>query len=359
MVDRTFPMVLPRSIATTARGVEHTVQTQANKDQVMSFWTALDPAHATDIGTVCSTHLAPEFAWNGPAPLYLQTGPAAVAEIFWQPLKQAIPDLKREIHMVFGGASSGQIDGGTDGETWVCGTGYLIGHAQDQFLGIPATGHPLRLRWGAFYKLRQCQIIESQMILDFVDWFEQIGLPILPKSRGIAHVYPAPTAYDGIVRAPQHTSQTSETLRMGRQFLYGGLNLYDASGLSSMGIANFFHPNVKWYGPGGIGACFSLAEFETLHQAPWLEAFPDRKVQTLEALIAEGPLLGAAGLAGVCATHSGAYLTTLASGKSIAISSLDFWLRQGDKFTENWVFVDMVDLFNQMGEDLFACLHPE
>jgi hypothetical protein len=36
---------------------------------------------------------------------------------------------------------------------------------------------------------------------------------------------------------------------------------------------------------------------------------------------------------------------------------LDFWLRQGDKFTENWVFVDMIDLFAQMGQDLFAQLH--
>ena len=126
-----------------------------------------------------------------------------------------------------------------------------------------------------------------------------------------------------------------------------------------MGMADFFHPNVKWYGPGGIGACFSLTEFETLHQRPWLEAFPDRKVQNLDALIAEGALLGAAGVAGVCATHSGVYLTTPASGKPITVSGLDFWLRQDGKFTENWVFVDMVDLFAQMGEDLFARLHQQ
>ena len=308
------------------------MQTQANKDQVLAFWAALDAAHADDIETVCAAHLAPEFTWNGPAPLSLQTGPAAVAEKFWQPLKQAIPDLKREIHIVFSGASSGRVDGGTDGETWVCGTGYLIGHAQGQFLGIPATGHPLRLRWGAFYKLRQGRIIESQMILDFVDWFEQIGLAILPKSRGGAHIHPTPTAYDCVVRPPQDTLQTAETLRMGRR----GLNRYDASGLSSMGMANFFHPNVKWYGPGGIGACFSLAEFGTLHQTPWLEAFPNRKVQTLNALIAERALApGTAGVAGVCATHSGAYLTTPANGEAIVVSGLDFWLRQGDKFTKN------------------------
>ena len=41
-----------------------------------------------------------------------------------------------------------------------------------------------------------------------------------------------------------------------------------------MGMAGYFHNNLKWYGPGGIGACLSLREFETLHQAPWLRPFP-------------------------------------------------------------------------------------
>ena len=36
------------------------------------------------------------------------------------------------------------------------------------------------------------------------------------------------------------------------------------------------------HGPGGIGACLSLREFEDNHQQPWLDAFPDRKVQNLD-----------------------------------------------------------------------------
>lgn len=333
------------------------MDTQANKEQILAFWSALDAAKSDDIASVCRAHLAPDFIWRGPAPLSLKTGPKAVADSFWHPLKQAIPDLKREIHMIFGGQSSGRVDGGPDGENWVCGTGYLTGQARGEFLDIPATQRRLQLRWGAFYKLRQGQIVESQMLIDFVDWFEQIGLPVLPKSRGTSHVYPPPTAFDGVIAHPQDPVQTAETLQLGRQLLYGGLNRYDATGLSSMGMAGFFHPNIKWYGPGGIGACFSLAEFETLHQQPWLAAFPDRKVQDLDALIAEGSLLGAAGVAGVRATHSGAYLTAPASGKPVQISGLDFWLRHKDKFTENWIFVDMIDLFAQMGQDLFTRLH--
>ena len=76
--------------------------TQANKDQILAFWAALDAAEAAEIISVCNKHLAPDFIWQGPAPLSLQTSPKAVADSFWHPLKQAIPDLKREIHMIFG-----------------------------------------------------------------------------------------------------------------------------------------------------------------------------------------------------------------------------------------------------------------
>ena len=30
--------------------------------------------------------------------------------------------------------------------------------------------------------------------------------------------------------------------------------MYDEESLESMGVADYFHPRVQWYGPGGIGA---------------------------------------------------------------------------------------------------------
>ena len=120
-------------------------------------------------------------------------------------------------------------------------------------------------------------IVEAQVLIDFVDWFEQVGLSVLPTPLGIAHVYPAPTGYDGLLIDAQDPSETQKTLSMGRDFIYGALNSFDSSELSSMGMENFFHQNVKWYGPGGIGACLSLEEFQERHQKPWLVAFPNRK----------------------------------------------------------------------------------
>lgn len=145
-----------------------------------------------------------------------------------------------------------------------------------------------------------------------------------------------------------------ETLDFSTAFIHGGLNRFDKSDLKSMGMARFFHPNLKWYGPGGIGGCLSLKEFEDMHQRPWLVAFPDRQVQDLDNLIAEDRPVGASSFPGVLATHTGPYQDTPATGNKIAFNGIDFWLKTDGQFTENWVFVDMIDVFNQFGVDLFA-----
>ena len=305
------------------------------------------------MATVAAAHLPDNFCWKGPAPLGEINGPAALATQVLAPLKQAIPDLTRQTHMFMGGQSSDHVGDDAKDAYWVAGTGYLTGTAVQSVFGIPATGQPLRIRWCEFIRFQDNVMVESQVIYDFIDWFEQIGLPVLPKARGADHVFPAPTGFDGQLTDEQSNDDTKRTLQLGNGLLYGGLNGFDQNALASMGMADYFHPNLKWYGPGGIGACLSFTEFEQLHQQPWLVAFPDRKVVGIESLFAEGHLLAASGVAGVEATHTGPYLGEDASGESLKISGIDFWLRSGDQFTENWVFVDMIDLFNQMGVDLF------
>jgi len=163
-------------------------------------------------------------------------------------------------------------------------------------------------------------------------------------------------AKDGILLGAQDAAESRYSLEHIRKFIFDGLNNYDQSELESMAMADFFHPEVKWYGPGGIGACLNFNEFETLHQQPWLHAFPDRSVQNLDALFAEGKFSGAPGWAGVKATHTGEYLGCPATGKPLVINGLDYWKREGERYVENWVFVDMIHLFRQLGVDLFARL---
>lgn len=326
---------------------------QQRRERARAFWHAVDSAPTAQMAAVCRAHLSPHVLLRGPAPVGDLTGPDAVAEGWFEPLRRALPEWRRETHIALAGSSSGRADAGADGRAWACGTGYLHGSAATDCFGIPRTDVPLRLRWADFLRFDGDEILEVQTLIDIVDWCAQIGKPMLPPSRGVPFVYPAPTGVDGVLHTPQNDVETSRTLALGRGLLFDGLNAFDRSDLASMGMAAFFHPNIKWYGPGGIGACLSLQEFQELHQRPWLIAFPDRRVQDLDALFAEGPLLASTGWSAVKAVHSGPYLGTPASHRPVTINGIDFWLRAGERFVENWVFVDMVDLFSQFGEDLF------
>jgi len=335
-------------------------ENQRNKAATLAYWNAIDSTAPDAIARAASAHLVPAHLWQGPAPYSELHGAEALATEFLAPLRRAIPDLKRQTHIFFGGQSDGRVAGGGDDRYWTCGTGYLTGTQIAPVAGrladIPVTTRPLRLRWGEFLRFENGQIVQSQFLIDVLDWCEQIGFPLIPRAAGASFVYPAPTAYDGMLTEEHDDAASAALLSYARDFIFGGLNTFDRSDLSSMGLARFFHKNIKWYGPGGIGACLSMQEFEDFHQRPWLVAYPDRAVQDHDNLIAEDRLVCASSFPGVLATHTGPYRDVAATGNRIAFNGIDFWLKGTDKFTENWVFVDMVHLWGQFGIDLMGRL---
>lgn len=44
------------------------------------------------------------------------------------------------------------------------------------------------------------------------------------------------------------------------------------------------------------------------------------------------------------------------AGQKITMKSLDFWRIDGDRIRENWVLVDLLDVYAQLGVDVFARL---
>ena len=117
---------------------------------------------------------------------------------------------------------------------------------------------------------------------------------------------------------------------------------------------------MKWYGPSGIGACFSLEEFEDFHQRPWLHGFGDRNLSRAGSGTANGPHrrrqirqwveYGDT----VFSQHHGEYANIAATGKLLTLRDFDWWKREGDYLIENWVPIDMIDLCRQIGVDLMA-----
>ena len=320
------------------------------------FWRQLEEADAAQSLQAVHSFCHRDLRWHGPEPIAKLQGTEGFCNGFWQPLRASFPDLKRKIFIFMGGRSSGRVDGDAarDGRMWVSGTGTLDGTFTHDYLGVPASGERISIRWGEFCKLQEGKITEIFCLLDFIDLMQQVGIEVLPPSLGADGVYSPPGVADGVMLDPQDESNSAYGLEHIRRFLFDGLNRYDQDHLSSMGMATFFHPDISWYGPGGIGACFSLKAFEDHHQRPWLQAYPDRKVVDIDALFAEGDYSAAAGWGDVVATHTGEYKGVPATGNAIEFNGLDWWKRDGERFIENWVFVDMVHLFNQLGVDLFA-----
>ena len=332
---------------------------QTNKRLVQDCWRALEAAPPDGVVEAAAEYLDADVEWHGPDPINELSGVDPFARDFWLPLLESFPNLKRSTHLFFGGKSNGRIDGSNDGRMWVTGTGYLTGTFERDYLSIPATGREARIRWGEFCRVTDGRIVEIFCLLDLIDLMEQSGFLVLPPSRGKPGQYPPPHAQDGVLLETQNDEVSRRTLEHIRRFIFEGLNAFDQSNLKSMGMADYFHPGVHWYGPGGIGACLSFEEFETLHQRPWLHAFPDRSVQDLDALIAEGAYSGGPGWTGVKATHRGDYLGHPATGKAFGVNGLDWWKREGEMLVENWVFVDMIHLFRQLGVDLMQRLEEQ
>lgn len=331
---------------------------QTNKRLVWDWWESLQNAQASQLQNLTATMIAPDANWCGPDPINTLQGPAAFFDNFWRPLLYSFPDMERQTILFFGGQSNGRRDGDLshDGKMWVTGTGSFSGTFTEDYLGIPATGKRVNIRWGEFCRVENGKIVETYFLLDFIGLMLQAGFNVLPHSLGADGDYAAPAAVDGIIHKSQDEQTSAYTLEHMRRFIFEGLNGYDESNLASMGMADFFDPDVKWYGPGGIGDCYTLKEFEDYHQKQWLHAFPDREVQDLTSLFAEGAYSGGPGWAGVKATHRGEYKGVAATGNSIEVNGLDWWKREGEQLVENWVFVDMVHLFRQFGVDLFGRL---
>ena len=322
----------------------------SNKSTIAVLFESLqDPEKAY---AALSQQAGEHFSWHGPKPFKSCSSVKEWYSTFWRPFLSAFSGVSRETHMLFGGISQGKADNSPDGHVWIGATGYYEGIFSNSWLGFEPTHKRVKLRWGEFFRFEDDKIVEMYTLIDIIDFLQQINRNPLPPSHGVDFIYPSPTGINGILLKESAPSETAESMRLIREFLFEGLNNFDKEDLTSMGVADFFHDNVNWYGPGGIGGCLSLKEFQNYHQQHWLIAFPDRKVQDLDSLFAEGDFVGSSAWSGVTALHTGEYLGTQATGNRINFNGMDFWLRRGDKFVENWVFVDMIDLFEQFDIDL-------
>ena len=332
-------------------------------------WSMLQRLPGPDMSAALQEHLSPDASWTFSHPINELIGPAAVAAGFYGPLLKALPDLERRSDIFIGGAwvnpmpgETGHADPSIGGEGFWCSTiGHYMGSFVQPWLGIPPTGDTVTLRFGEFYRWlpgapgQPGRVAEARILLDIVDLARQAGISLLPKSSGIDPLVPGPAPHNGLLLGPVDPADGAQTMRLTLR-MFKGLADYDGKTLSSMGMERFWHPNMMWYGPCGIGTSRAVSGFQRHHQAPFLHAFPDRKGVGHRCRIAEGPYVASTGWPSVQATHVGDYLGVPATNRRIGMRVMDHWRNDGHWLCENWVLIDLPHLMLQMGVDLLAPL---
>ena len=339
-------------------------QNQQNKSVIWDFWQRLNYADPDQFTDLFKTVAHPDINWNGSQPLNQIIGIDGVVEQVWRPLRAAFPDLKRQTDIFFGGMSGG--------EEWVTGRGYLVGTFVNDWLGIPATGRKAHIRFGQFYVMRDGKIAESYLIFDMLDLIRQAGFQLLPPARGAegGKVIASMTG-DGVIFTEQDPLETRKTAQLVRQ-MGRGLRRYnrdrDGGDLRSMSGGDQWHHRFHWYGPCGIGSSYTLEEFEDFHQRPWLEGFGDRNPNFTggrilgigdDTILAEGNYAALGIWDTPYSRHNGTYMGVPPTGKVMTLRDFDWYRRDGNYLVQNWVPIDLVDLFLQMGVDLFARLQMQ
>jgi predicted ester cyclase len=268
---------------------------------------------------------------------------AAYADLF-----RALPDLERRDYIVVAGADMHGFD-------WVGCGGYYTGTFVAPWLDIPPTGHQVSMRFHEFFRLENDRIVEVQAIWDIPEVMMQAAAWPLAPSLGREWHVPGPASQDGLVPGPCDDDEAAATrdlvvamlAAMKRHPLEGGPEI--------MEMERYWHPRMDWYGPSGIGTGRGIRGFRNWHQIPFLSAMPDRGQypdRTRSHYFADRNYAAVTGWPNMMQTLShGGWLGIAPAGRRIEMRSLDFWRVENGMVRENWVLVDLLHAYDQLGVD--------
>ncbi|WP_036179445.1 nuclear transport factor 2 family protein [Palleronia rufa] len=326
-----------------------TADLQDAKRVVREFYAAIDGAEDTALAPSMERHCAPDLLWRGCHPFGELRGPHLVAERFWRPLKASLRPMRRRLDLFFAGRN--EIDGFAS--VWVASMGHLMGLFDAVWLGIPPTGRVAMLRYAAFHRVANGRIAETAMIFDVPHLMMQAGLRPFPPSTAAELVQPGPMTHEGLMFGPQDAAEGDRTLAA-IDFMVGDVATWKDPGQMSLTdeLRCSWTEDMIWWGPGGIGATYTIERYAAQHSGPFRAAFADRRFNGHLCRMAEGRFGGFFGWPNLTLTPTGGFMGMPATGRAGDMRVVDMYRREGDKLAENWVFIDLLHFWDQQGLDV-------
>lgn len=331
-----------------------------------NVWSAMNliaesPPHALEAQLAKIYH--PQASWRGSHPWNDVHGVQAIHQQFWGPLRHAFPDLERRDDLVIGGSYEGRC--------YVGCVGHLIGTFRRSWLGLPATDQVMALRYGEFHQIEDGKIVQSSVLLDVLDAIRQAGFWPIAPSLAQEGQWQGPRDRDGVVLARQDPAESAASLKLTMD-MQASLGAYDDTagrgreGLLNMPQKQFWHPDMMWYGPSGIGTTRGLEGFVDFHQLPFRQVFPrDPNRPQPSGLgqhggshyvrIGDGRFSATGGWPSRHMVHSGGgWLGLGASNRAITMRVMDFYSADSGLIRENWVPIDIIQVLLQLDVDVLA-----
>jgi predicted ester cyclase len=323
----------------------------SNKALLAPLREAMYNFDAQALRTALRALFTPDAVIHMPHPLGDMSGPDAFFDHCYAPLLEAMPDLECRDWIVMGGETE-------QGHDWVGCGGHYMGTFVAPWLDIPPTGHLAHMRFHEYYRFVDGKVVEVQAIWDIPELMMLAGAWPMAPSLGLEVCIPGPASLDGKVPGPWDTQRSRASCQHIVDMLEHLKKHPSQGGPEVMEMTKFWHPKMNWYGPAGIGTGRGIAGFRNWHQIPFLNAMPDRG-QYLDEItyhfFGDGDYVAVTGWPDMIqtVTHDG-WMGIAPSGKRITMRSLDFWRMEDGLIRENWVLVDLLDAYRQLGVDVLA-----
>ncbi len=322
-----------------------------NKLLIAPLRAALYDFDETSVRAVLDRLLTPDAPVRFCHPLGEVEGPELFYDRVFAPLATAWPDFERRDTIVVAGPTP-------EGAQWVGCGGYYAGTFERPWLDIPPTGHMAHLRFHEFYRFEEGRITEVQALWDIPEVMMQADAWPLQPSLGREWHVPGPASEDGMVPGPWDEARSMATCQHIIDMLAALKRHPYEGGPEVMEMELFWHPKLSWYGPAGIGTGRGIRGFRHWHQIPFVNAMPDRGQYVADIVyhfFGDGDYAAVTGWPNMLQTltHEG-WLGIPPLNKRVEMRSLDFWRLENGLIRENWVMVDLLHVYDQIGMDVFA-----
>ncbi len=319
---------------------------QRNRDLIGEYRAALYDCEVSALREQLRSVFAADCEIHLAHPFEDLDGPDELFETAFEPLLAAVPDLERRDFIVMAGECRGN--------NWVGCGGHYMGIFEQPWLDIPATRHAIIMRYAEFFRIEDDKVVEMQALWDIPQVMMQADAWPMTPSLGVEWLVPGPATQDGILVGPYDDAKSAASLELVYSMLTGLSR--SPEGVEAMQLDRYWHPKMMWYGPAGIGSMRRISGFRNWHQAPFLRGMPDRRAFLDKGvLFGDGDYVGFTGWPSGIATLTGdGWLGLAPAGQEFTRRSLDFWRCENGMIRENWVLVDLLHIYDQLGVDVFA-----